>query len=246
MKEEREDLVELKERAFGLMEDAGFPIKDVSVVLDEKLPFMGYTTERDGKPEVVVSGMALSGGMALNLLIHELSHVYRTQSGHPSHDSQLILSIMAWVMHGKAVHPYQEKTLHAINNHLQDLYADDISFKIFDKNTPGYNLSEFFLGWIHTPIKKVKTREDSWTNADYLLSAAFAQANLHRHNVRDVGGKVEKAVQDFLSQIDKRLSSRYEFFKEFMVNLPEKVTEKEYESLLIKYLTEFLKLANRI
>ena len=241
-----QNLDQLKKKGFALMEDAGFPVKNVSVVLDENLPYMGHTTEVNGEPVVVVSGMALSGGMALNLFIHELGHVYRTQSGHPSHDSQLIFSIIAWAMHGKVVEKYQEDTLFAIINHLQDLYSDDIFFKIFDGKMADLNTNKFFLGWIHKPIKKVKSREDSWTNAGYLLSTAFAQANLYRHNVKDVDGLVEKGVKEFLSQVDKRMVIKYEFFKNLMINLPEKVREKEYEKLLIKYLTEFLKLANGV
>lgn len=244
MTEEDKEFEKLKKQGFLLMKMAGYPVSNVAVVLDKTLPYMGHTTEVDGVPVVVVSGIAFSGGMATNLLIHELGHVYRTQSGHPSHDSSLIISIISWVMKGRAVQKYQEDGLHGIINHLQDLYSDDIFFKIFDKDMADGSINEFFLGWIHNPIKKVKTREDSWTNASYLLSAAFAQANLYRHNVKDREGKIEKAVQEFLSQIDKRMSVKYDFFKNFMINLPEKATEKEYEKLLIKYLTEFLKIAD--
>lgn len=235
------NLQELKSQALDLMEKHGFGIeKDVDVVLDPDLPYMGYTTEQDGRTVVVVSGTALSSGTALNLLIHELSHVYRTQSGHPSHNYAFLTTILTWMMRGKVVDEYQDKIVHSIVNHIQDLYADDISFAIFDKNF-SENLSEFFLGWIHEPMIK-KSEEQSWVNADYLLSAAFAQANLERHKVKDKDEKVANAVDDFLSKIDKTQAEKYAFFKNFMVNLPEKVTEKEFERLLIQYLSEFLKL----
>lgn len=246
MNDEARQLTILKKQAFELMDQAGFPVKNVSVVLDKNLAYMGHTTVVNGAPVVVVSGMALSGSMALNLVIHELGHVYRTQSGHPSHDSELIMSAIAWVMHGKAVEKYQEEVLFEIINHLEDLYSDDIFFKIFESKLASENTNKFFLGWIHQPIKEVRTRKDSWTNASYLLSTAFAEANLYRHNVKDVGGLVEKSVAEFLSQLDKKMSIKYKFFKNFMINLPEKVTEKEYEKLLIKYLTEFTKLANGV
>ena len=243
-KEQNKRLEKLKTEAFSLMEKAGFHVNNVAIVLDENLPYMGHTTEIDGVPVVVVSGMALSGGMALNLIIHELGHVYRTQSGHPSHDSELISSIVSFVVHGKVIEPYQEEALYGIINHLQDLYSDDIYFKIFDKGKSSDNINEFFLGWIHTPLKKAKNRKDQWINAGYLLSAAFAQANLHRHNVKDKGGLVENAVKIFLSQVSPTMAVKYDFFKNLMINLPEKVTEKEYEKILINYLAEFLKLTN--
>ena len=237
------DLEMIKEQALAMMKHAGYPVgADVEVVLDENLPFMGYTTERNGSPIIVVSGDALASGAAINLLVHELSHVYRSLTKHPSHDYQLLTAITSWVMHGKAVEDYQEKILHAILNHLQDLYADDISFKIFDEINPDMNLSEFFMSWIHTPHKSAKTPKKMWENADALLSTAFAQANLERHNVVDKGGKVQKEVKVFLSQIDKRLAEKFDFFKKFMVLLPEDVKDKEFEKILITYLSEFLKL----
>jgi hypothetical protein len=242
MNTNQNNLEELKSQALDLMERAGYGIvEDVSVIVDEQLPYMGYTTERGDKTVVVVSGDALKSGMALNLLIHELSHVYRTQSRHPSHNYGFLTTILTWMMRGKVVEDYQEKIVHSIINHIQDLYADDISFAIFKKSLSPENLSEFFLNWVHEPVTK-KSEEQSWMNADSLLSAAFAQANLERHKVEDVDGKVEKAVADFLSKIDKKQAEKYAFFKEFMVNLPEEVAQKEFEKLLIQYLSEFLKL----
>jgi len=233
------NLEELKKQAISLMAKAGFPLTgEFEVELDEKLPYMGHTTERNGKPLIVVSGKALSGGMALNLFIHELSHLYRIQSGHPSHDQGLLLAIISWVMHGKVVHPYQEKILHSIINNIEDLYADDISFKIFAK---GEDLNEFFIGWIHKSVKP-KTIEDKWENAEKLLSAAFAQGNLERHHIVDTDNKMQKAINEFLKASDENLVEKYNFFKKFMVALPEKVTEKEFEKLLTAYLGEFLKL----
>ena len=239
-----QDLQELKNQAYALMEKAGFVLKgDIEVVLDQKLPYMGYTTERDGKPVIVVSGLTFSSGSTINLVVHEMSHVYRTQSGHPSHDYNLLTTLTAFVVHGRAPEAYQEQILHTIINHLQDLYADDISFVIFDKISPRPNLGDFFLGWIHEPLTGAASVEKLWGNADRLLSAAFAQANLKRHHVKDKGRKVETAVGEFLSKIDKRTAEKYEFFRDFMIDLPENPTRKEFEKLLIRYLSEFLKLA---
>src|SRR5215204_4103011 len=91
-------LESLKQEAMFLMEKAGYPLEDtIAVELNPDLPFMGYTTEKDGRPLIVVAGFAMQGNMALNLLIHEMSHVYRRQTDHPSHDQILLTSITAWV-----------------------------------------------------------------------------------------------------------------------------------------------------
>lgn len=236
-------LEELKHQAIALIKIAGFDVTaDVKVVLDESLPFMGYTTEEDGKPKIVVAGFALKSGGALNLLVHELSHVYRNQTGHPSHDYRILTNMAAWVTQGKILQPYQEKIIQAILNHLQDLYADDISFAVFKQSKNQTNLNEFFMTWIRPASKAKDPEQKAWENAEALLSASFAQANLERHKVPDTEKKLEKVVNDFLSEVPKPVAEKYTFFETFMVHLPEKVTNKEFESLLIKYLSEFLKL----
>ena len=232
----------LKSEALSLMEKAGFPVSvDVDVAVNEELKFMGYTTHRDGKPVIVVAGFALESGGALNLLIHELSHVYMSESRHPSHDYNLLTSMAAFVMHGRAISEYQEQIINNVLNILQDLYADDISFKVFSETTHQKNLNEFFMSWIHEPVK-VKGEDDKWANAEFLLDAAFASANLNRHNIPDTDGKVKKAVSEFLAKLDKSVSGKFDFFESFMINLPEKVTKKEFEKLLVQYLGEFGKL----
>lgn len=234
----QDELQKIKTQALSLMDTAGFPITvPLDVHLDPDLHFMGYTTEKEGRQIIIVSSMAMESG-ALNLLIHEMSHVYRIQSGHPSHDAQLLTAITAWVMHGRIIEPYQDKILHGILNIIQDLYADDISFKIFDKQA---GLNEFFMSWIRTAVI-AKTTKEKWENAENLLSAAFAQGNLERHQIVDTGNKVQKAIEKFLAKNEKSVAVKYDFFKKFMVDLPEEVTEKEFERLLITYLSEFLKL----
>jgi hypothetical protein len=245
---ETKNLEEIKDRALFLMKSAGYEITTpVDVVLDEDLPFMGYTTEsEDGTPVVVVSGETLKGGMSINLLIHELSHAYRIQSGHPSHDNTLLTTITGWAIHGTVVHPYQEKIIQTILNHLMDLYADDISFKIFNSNSAHSNLNEFFLNWVHDLSIAKDPLERAWENAESVVSAAFAQSNLLRHHVSDKDHKVEHAVNTFLSNFDKQVEGKYEFFKIFMVHMPEEIEAKDFEKLLIKYLGEFLKLTKLV
>lgn len=237
--EELLKLEQLRDEALSLMQKAGFPLDEpVSVELDSELPYMGYTTERDGKPVIVVAGFALKDNMALNLLIHEMSHVYRTQKNHPSHNQQLLLSIASWVMKRDVVENYQEQIVQAILNSIQDVYADDISFEIFEKHE---RLNEFFMTWIRKPVPG-KTVKNKWENAEKLVAAAFAQGNLERHNIQDTGEKVAQAIKELLTSCDEQGKKSFVFFKEFFVHMPDEVTEKEFEKMLILYLSEFLKL----
>lgn len=239
LQEDLLQLEQLRDEALALMKKAGYPlVEPIGVELDPDLPYMGYTTEQNGEPLIVVAGFAVRDNMALNLLIHEMSHVYRRQTNHPSHNQELLTAITVWVMHGKAVDTYQEKILQGILNNIQDIYADDIGFKIFEKHA---KLNQFFLSWIHDPIA-AKTPEGRWANAERLVSSAFAQANLQRHKIADTDGKVQKEIDAFLKKVDKNVAEKYPFFKEFMVLMPEQVTEKDFQKMLTLYLSEFLKL----
>lgn len=231
-------LEQLKNHALSLMKAGGFPVtKEIDIEVDEKLPFMGYTTERNGKSVIVVAKWAQNSGMLSGLLIHELSHIYRIQSNHPSHNSALQNKALSIVLSDTKLMPYQQDILLNILNSIMDLYADDLFFQV-RKDAP-VNLSDFFLDWIKKPVEGTDAKS-TWINAGNMVSAAFAQANLERHYATDTDGKIKKGVADFLSHIDPRIAKKFDYFKNLMVNLPEKITNEEFGKLLVDYLHTFL------
>ncbi|CAN5125404.1 hypothetical protein BH09PAT1_BH09PAT1_2610 [soil metagenome] len=235
-------LDELKIKALSLMEAGGYPIKEeISLEVDEKLPFMGYTTERNGKTVIVIAGWSLKSEMSLGLTIHELSHVYRIETSHPSHNQTLHNRVLVDVLKGRTIYPYQKEILFNILNTIQDLYADDISFKVYIKEAQKENLSDFFLSWVHPVINPVKTDEDIWKNAETLVNAAFAKANLKRHDVLDKDDKVKNAIAELLENISREQASQFNFFVKLMVGLPEEVNDEEFKEILAEYISAFLK-----
>ncbi len=233
-----ENIESLKNHAIALMKSHGFAISDeVGIEVDKKLPFMGYTTEKNGKRVIVVSKWAQNTGLLMGLLIHELSHIYRIQTHHPSHNDALQNKAIEKVMGEKKLASYQQEIIFNAINSIMDLYADDIFFTVMKGRTTTH--ADFFLSWIRKPVrgslKKVK-----WTNAGYMISAAFAQANLQRHHIPDDEGKVEKGVEVFLSASEPVIGEKFLYFKNVMEHLPEKITEEEFGILLVDYLHNFL------
>jgi len=222
------------------MSKSGYRITgEVSIAVDDKLPIMGYTTEKDGHPLIVVSGWSLASGRIEGLIIHELSHVYRIQSGHPSHSSTLHNKILRAVVGHRVVTAVQIETIQNTINNLQDLYADDISFAVYF-NEKNDDLSEFFLGWIREPIMQPASDTEIWLNAGSLLNAAFASANLKRHNVKDRDGKVASAIEAFLIKNDQSLAREFDYFEKLMIELPDALTDTQFEKILTQYLEKFL------
>jgi hypothetical protein len=169
-----------------------------------------------------------------------MCHIYRTESGHLSHNTQLLNLVGTRIIHENELEKdYQIRIIQQAVNHVQDLYADDLAFQVFREGgafTPEQAHS-FFLEWINdTPIKE-KSSKDRWQNVGIMLNNCFAVSNLARHKIPDIDGQVENAVQRFLSRIGGRMRSEFAYFRGFMTNLNENVTQDQFEKDLAEYLT---------
>jgi hypothetical protein len=245
------DFVEKATRdALKIMKDAGFEISDdVKVVVDPKLPFMGYSTKRGGGDVVVVSGEAAGSGVIEGLLVHEMSHVYRTNTNHPSHNHELLNRVGHFIINKSSLtRKYQIAIIQQAVNHIQDVYADDVAFRVFSQSGkfPVDQAFKFFLNWIKDKPLDSKNAKTVWTNIGIMLDNCFAVSNMIRHDVPDVDGQAQNKVQEFLFQIDERMKEEFAYFKNFMVNLKEDITEKKFEENLTDYLMRITKLANSL
>lgn len=235
--------------ALKIMKDAGFGISDkLRVEVDPKLPFMGYSTKRGGGDLIVVSGAALRSGMVEGLLIHEMSHIFRTDTNHPSHNHEL-LSRVGQTITDKChlTEDYQIAIVQQAVNHIQDLYADDVAFRAFSQREV-FSLEQafsFFLSWINDKPRDSRSPRTVWLNIGIMLNNCFALSNMLRHGVPDVKKQAESKVQKFLSQTSGRLRKEFPYFRDFMTSLKENITEKQFEKDLTDYLTRITELANR-
>ena len=231
------------------MRDSGFEIKGkIDVSIDPKLPFMGYSTQRAGGNIIVVAGRAVESGLIEGLLIHEMCHIYRTETGHPSHDHQLLNRVGTHVIHENELDKhYQIRIIQQAVNHVQDLYADNLAFQVFKKGgafTPE-QAHGFFLDWINdTPLKERSSR-DRWQNVGTMLNNCFAISNLARHKIPDIDNQAEGAVQRFLSKVDGKLRSEFAYFRNFMTNLKEDITPEQFEKDLTEYLIRIARLSKQ-
>jgi hypothetical protein len=249
MPRQNDKLGQAVQTALNLMRDSGYEIKGrIEASADPKLPFMGYSTQREGHHVIVVSGAPLKSGPIEGLLIHEMCHIYRTESGHFSHNNQLLNRVGTRVIHENSLDKdYQIRIIQQAVNHVQDLYADDLAFQVFRKGgafTPEQAHS-FFLEWINdTPIKE-KNSKDRWQNVGIMLNNCFAVSNLARHRIPDIGNQVENAVQRFLSKVDTGMRSEFPDFRGFMTSLSENSTQERFERDLAEYLTRIAGLAKQ-
>jgi hypothetical protein len=78
-----------------------------------------------------------------------------------------------------------------------------------------------------------------------MLNNCFAFSNLTRHKIKDTEGKVEKAVEQYLSQTDEDMKEAHLYFRDFMTNLKENVSEQKFEKDLTEYLNKIVKLTKK-
>jgi hypothetical protein len=238
-----------RQNAIEMMRKAGYDIgTKVKVVVDPKLPFMGYTMPQGSNFTIVVSGGALGSGLLEGLLVHEMSHVYRIQTNHPSHNAEILEEAIDNIGKKVALRDYQQKIIHDLLNDIQDLYADDISFKVL-RNTPilaSDQMTRFLQDWVKDePAKTRNPVMDGWINASIMTHNARAIAQMARHNVEDTGGRAQQTNKRFLSQVSPHIAGRFEYFRNLLGNLKEDMTPQQYRVLLSDYLGQFLDIAEK-
>src|SRR5260370_40015895 len=102
-----------------MMKKAGYDIgTKVKVVVDPNLPFRGYTMPQGGNFTIVVSGGAVGSGLLGGLLVHEMSHVYRIQTNHPSPNRRILAEAVDNLGKKTVLRDYPQKIVHDLLNDL--------------------------------------------------------------------------------------------------------------------------------
>lgn len=196
------DAVERRLAAHGFR--VAWPV-EVQVVA---MPIMGASRSDRGHHTLYVSVGAVRSDALDGLLAHEMGHMIRTETRHPSHDPALFRAL------GKAVR-VPRTGLQAMGeafNHVQDIYADDIAFRTgFDARA-----HEFFRVWIEgNSGRRVRER---WVNVSRSVTNGFALGNLKRHGLLPDDDALWARARDF----DRRAGfDAVDGFAGFFATLPE-------------------------
>lgn len=232
--------------ALDMMKQAGYDIgQDIDVTIDPKLPFMGYTVPQRGRFKIVVSGMAVDSGLLEGLLVHEMSHIYRIRTRHPSHNYELLQQSVDNLGKKIVQYDYQEKTLFDLLNDIQDLYADDIAFQVIRKNgiIDEAASTDFLQSWVkNTPVDTGDKLRDKWINAGIMVHNQRALGQMKRHGIHDTDHRAADADQQFLSKMPPAAVVHVAYFYNLLATLPQELTAESYKSLLADYLQHFIEI----
>src|SRR2546430_15352556 len=153
-----------------------------------------------------------------------MSHVYRIQTNHPSHNGQILEEAVDNLGKKVVLLDYQQKIVHDLINDIQDMYADDISFKVL-RNSPimaSDQMTRFLQDWVKDePAKSRDAVMESWNNASIMTHNARAIAQMARHGVEDIGGRAEQGKKRFLFPVTAPVPRRFGVFLNLLVDLRE-------------------------
>jgi hypothetical protein len=200
-----------------------------------------------GNFRIVTSGMAVESGMLEGLLVHELSHIYRMETNHPSHDAQLIEEVISGLGRRALSPDYKLKIIRDLVNDVEDLYADDIAVKVIigARIVSEDQMTEFLQGWVKDePVKSNNPVRDGWVNTSMMAKNARAIGQMMRHGIVDRDGEAANSNEKFLLQLPTEKSMRFEYFKNLLTNMREDMRKEEYHGFLDNYLRTFVEVAD--
>ena len=189
----------------------GWPITATIV----RMPFFGATKSRKGRHELFLSLRALDSGMLDGLIAHESGHMIRTEAAHPSHDPRVYEIIGARVRIPRAGHPVLGEAF----NHVQDVYADDLAFRIGIAD----RAPQFFGDWVDRNV--AEPPEKDWADVGRSMSNGFALGTLRRHDLLTPDSDLWDRARAFDAEAGLWA---VDVFANFFASLPARVTSDRF------------------
>jgi hypothetical protein len=140
------------------------------------MPIMGASKSLEGRHTLFVSLQAVESGMLDGLIAHEVGHMLRTEEGHASHSPAVYAGVEKEVRIPRGA----DQAFGQAFNHVQDIYADDLAFPVFN-GMDGRRAYEFFAAWVDNNVNA--RSKDRWQNLGLAASNGFAIGNLVRHRL---------------------------------------------------------------
>jgi hypothetical protein len=229
------------------MAELGYPVDaKVSFEYDGDLPIMGYSRPIRGGYRVVAGRGALDEDHLVSLISHELSHVQRMASGHPSHSNAAIRGAYEGLRLDGPQESYHDEILHDVINNVEDLYADDISVKVTQrlKAMPKGGIGGFFLAWMKPgPDPAGDARERRWREVHAVVGNARAFAQIKAHGSPRQVREAQRINAELLGVVPADIAKAQPWFQSYLDDRAVDLAEKAFARDLADYLKRFVALA---
>lgn len=223
--------------AVDRMKEKGYQIRgQVSLTVDPKLSIMGFAKKEGRVHRIVISEWALDSDMLGGLVIHELAHIYFTETGAYSHKSDLLEEMLEEMKEKEGLRAKETECLIDSFNHLQNILVDDIVFDVMS----GREIEaarKFFGEWISD-----RPTGDPVVDAALLCRNSFAIASLKRRKLFDQKGEMYFRNKALLSALGGSSEKDFDWLEGFLEKSKPNLKEQEFRESLEEYFNRLLSL----
>ncbi len=248
---------ESSRNALRMMKNAGLGIQEdpLWVALDPTLRVPARNYPGGGGSVILVSpwyvDTKLFGGLD-NILVHEMSHIYRRETIHPSENQEIIKDIETYFETVKQYpkKSYQLKTIVESMFNLQEIFANDIAFRVIEQSKVEWIelVREYLQDLVNSkPILVLGKTRKRWSRASLVADNGIFIAQMDRHMIPDTGDKARTANQKLLSSSGPgEAIDAYEYFHQLALGLKEDITKEQFRSILQNYTARLIELAESL
>ena len=165
---------ELVERRYA---DLGHALKWPVSAEIVPIQIMGASKSLNDRHTLYVSVRAVESDLLDGLVAHEVGHMLRTEARHASHNPEVYRRVSKEVRIPRAA----EGAFSNAFNHIQDIYADDLSFPVFAAASDSRRAYDFFAAWVDNNI--AMEGKNRWQNLGLAATNGFALGALVRHEL---------------------------------------------------------------
>ena len=239
--------------AMRMMKEAGCEIRDdpLWLALDPRLQSAARTYAAEGGSVVLVKPQYVDtkwfGGLD-NILVHEMSHIYRRETNQPSENLEIIKDFEARdeTVRNYPKRSYQRKTLVRSLFNLSEVLTDDLARLVLERAKVAWvePTGESMQTLVRSkPAWALRTKRRRWKNTMIIATNAIFTAEMERNKIPDTGDKAKKANQKLLSALPEEAARSYDYFHQLALSLKENVSEVEFKTVMGSYLAAFIEFA---
>ena len=223
--------------AIDRMRKEGYEVKSpVTLSVDPKLSIMDYARKEGESHRIVISEWALDSEMLGGLILHELAHIYFTELGALSHDSELLEGVLKNLKDRDDLRAKETEYLVDAFNHLQNILVDDVVFAVMDDKELD-TARRFFVEWVSD-----KPSGDPVLDAALLTRNAFAAASLKRRRLLEPNGEMYFRNKGFVSSLGHKAEADYAWLEGFLENSKSDWDKGQFEASVEAYFERILTL----
>jgi hypothetical protein len=208
----------------------------VSLKVDPKLAIMGYAKKEGKMNKIVISEWALDSEMLGGLVLHELAHIYFTEKGAFSHNSELLGQTLEEIKEREGLRAKETECLIDAFNHLQNILVDDIVFDVLPQRDIEA-AQKFFGEWISN-----SPTGDPVLDAALLCRNSFAIASLKRRKLFEEKGEMYYRNKALLAALGDPSETEFNWIEKFLENSKPELNEPEFRKSLEAYFDRLLSL----